>query len=183
MLKGKEIVVNSNNVYALEEKFLDDNARESLREYLRLHYGYIDGFYPFCDNLPNEKSEQTESSDDYNVENDDSGNDDWEEPDPMEKDYHVDEIVNMPVVSDLQDAPMNPIKTIIIKKPEQKETVQVSKDAIIQRYADDLYRQYADGTGNEKSIFIAELSEEYPGLDNYERYYNNAKKFFELNVL
>lgn len=61
--------------------------------------------------------------------------------------------------------------------------VQVPKDVIIQRYADDLYRQYADGTGNEKSVFIAELSEEYPGLDNYDRYYDDAKKLFELNVL
>lgn len=112
-----------------------------------------------------------------------SSNDDWGEPDPMEKDYPVEEIVDMPTMSDLQNTPMNPTKTVIIRKPVQKETVQVPKDVIIQRYADDLYRQYADGTGNEKSIFIAELSEEYPGLDNYDRYYDNAKKFFELNVL
>ena len=112
-----------------------------------------------------------------------SCNDDWGEPDPLEKDYPVEEIINMPTMSDLQNTPMNPVKTVIINKPVHKETIQVPKDVIIQRYADDLYRQYADGTGNEKSIFIAELSEEYPGLDNYKRYYYNAKKFYELNVL
>ena len=180
MLKGKEIVVNSNNVYALEEKYLDDNARESLREYLRFNYGYIDGFYPFCDNLPNDKLEKTDKNGELNVEFIDPDNDDWGEPDSMEKDYPVEEIVDMPTMSDLQYTPMNP--TRIINKPVHKETIQVPKDVIIQRYADDLYRQYADGTGNKKSIFIAELSEEYPGLDDYDRYYENAKKFFE-NVL
>ena len=32
MKKGREVVVNSNNVYALEEKYLDNNAKEGLRD-------------------------------------------------------------------------------------------------------------------------------------------------------
>ena len=80
----------------------------------------------------------------------DFDNDDWGEPDPIVKNYPVEEIVDMPTMSDLQNTPMNPIR--IINKPVHKETVQVPKDVIIQRYADDLYRQYADGTGNEKSV-------------------------------
>ena len=109
-----------------------------------------------------------------------SCNDDWEEPDPMEKDYSVEEIVDMPTMSDLQDTPMNPVR--IIRKPVHKESIHIPDDVIIQRYADDLYRQYADGTGNEKSLFIAELSEEYPGLDDYEKYYDSAKKLHDLSV-
>lgn len=151
---------------------------ESFKKFPNDDIGYIDlsvfEAYGFK-NIPVYEKETINKSD--------SDNDDWGEPDPMEKDYPIEEIVNMPTMSDVQSTPMNPVKTVIINKPVHKETVQVPKDVIIQRYADDLYRQYADGTGNEKSVFIAELSEEYPGLDNYDRYYDNAKKFFELNVL
>lgn len=68
MFKGKEIVVNSNNVYALEEKYLDSDGEEALRSYLKFNMGYIDGFYPFCDNLP----------DNNVIKKSDSG--DWGEP-------------------------------------------------------------------------------------------------------
>lgn len=54
MLKGKEIIENSNNVYALKKEDLDDKAKESLRKYLKTNYGFIDGFYPFCNNLTND---------------------------------------------------------------------------------------------------------------------------------
>ena len=35
---------------------------------------------------------------------------------------------------------------------------------------------------NEKSIFIVELSEKFPGLNDYEKYYNRAKKYHEMGV-
>ena len=66
MFKGKEIVVNSNNVYALEEKYLDSNGEEALRSYLKFNMGYIDGFYPFCDNLPdNNKIKESDPDDNW----------------------------------------------------------------------------------------------------------------------
>ena len=64
MFKGKEIVVNSNNVYALEEKYLDSDGEEALRSYLKFNMGYIDGFYPFCDNLKNNTVDKKMDSDD-----------------------------------------------------------------------------------------------------------------------
>jgi len=90
MFKGKEIVVNSNNVYALEEKYLDSYGEEALRNYLKFNMGYIDGFYPFCNNLP-----------DNNLLNEKSNNDDWGEPNSMETDYSIEEILDMPIESDL----------------------------------------------------------------------------------
>lgn len=55
--KDKEMVVNSNNVYALEEKYLDDNAKRALQSNLELNYGFVDGFYPSCNNLPDTKND------------------------------------------------------------------------------------------------------------------------------
>lgn len=106
MKKGKEIVMNSNNVYALEEKYLNNNAMEALREYLKLSCGYIDGFYPFCDNLHNNK---LEDDFDVDVEEIESNNDIWGEPDPMEKDYSIEEILEMNTVVSVQseDKKMN----------------------------------------------------------------------------
>lgn len=74
MYRGKEVVVNSNNVYALEEKYLDKSAREGLKSYLELNYGFMDGFYPFCNNLPNTSNGEN-IEDDY-----------WGEPDSLEND-------------------------------------------------------------------------------------------------
>lgn len=89
MFKGKEIVVNSNNVYALEEKYLDSYGKEELRSYLKMNMGYIDGFYPFCDNLPN---------------NDEKADpDNWGEPNFMdENQFSIEEILDMPTKSDLE---------------------------------------------------------------------------------
>lgn len=183
MFKGKEIVVNSNNVYALNEKYLDSEGEEALKSYLKFNMGYIDGFYPFCDNLPD--NSVTPKSD----------NDNWGEPNSMEKlsdgDYSLEDIVDMPVENDLvsepekltvsEDSfPMNPVKTITIKKKAQNR--EKPKDIEIQEYAETLYEQYGFGTGYEKSLFIAELSEKYPGLDDYEKYYNSAKKLHDLSV-
>ena len=183
MFKGKEIVVNSNNVYALNEKYLDSEGEEALKSYLKFNMGYIDGFYPFCDNLPD--NSVTPKSD----------NDDWGEPNSMEKldnrDYSLEDIVDMPVENDLvsepekltvsEDSfPMNPVKTITIKKKAQNR--EKPKDIEIQEYAETLYEQYGFGTGYEKSLFIAELSEKYPGLDNYGKYYDRIKLFQELGI-
>lgn len=181
MFKGKEIVVNSNNVYALEEKYLNCDGEEALRSYLKFNMGYIDGFYPFCDNLPDNSVTPK------------SGNDDWGEPNSMEKlsdgDYSLEDIVDMPIESDLvskdkmadvDNFPMNPVKTITIKKKTQNR--EKPKDVEIQEYAETLYEQYGFGTGYEKSLFIVELSEKYPGLDNYEKYYDRIKLFREMGI-
>ena len=55
-------------------------------------------------------------------------------------------------------------------------------DIEIQEYAETLYEQYGFGTGYEKSLFIAELSEKYPGLDNYEKYYDRIKLLREMGI-
>lgn len=81
MYKGQEIITNSNNVYALEEKYLNgDLVKEKLMNHLKNYYGFIDGFYPFCNNLPNK--------------------DILGEPDSMEKDYSMDEILDMPTIDE-----------------------------------------------------------------------------------
>ncbi len=131
-----------------------------------------------------------------------SDNDDWGVPNSMDKseseDYSLEDIVDMPVMSDVKtesdrnmesgnnfvtpkDNETNttilyPVKTITIKKKEQNREIPI--EVKIQSYADVLYKQYGYGTVYEKSIFIAELSEKYPGLDNYEKYYDNAKKLY-----
>lgn len=94
MKKGREVVVNSNNVYALEEKYLDNNAKEGLREYLKLSCGYIDGFYPFCDNLPDKRKVK-------NIDDDSSLDDEWGEKDNIDNNYSIEEIIDMPTMSDV----------------------------------------------------------------------------------
>lgn len=94
MKKGREVVVNSNNVYALEEKYLDNNAKEGLREYLKLSCGYIDGFYPFCDNLPDKRKVK-------NIDDDSSLDDEWGEKDNIDNNYSIEEIIDMPAMSDV----------------------------------------------------------------------------------
>ena len=118
--------------------------------------------------------------------------DDWGESNSMETEdnkFIVEEILDMPIQSDLisedKDAdvdtfPMNPVKTITIKKKEQNREIPL--DVKIQQYADDLYEQHGYGIEYEKSIFIVELSEKFPGLDDYEKYYNRAKKYHEMGV-
>lgn len=188
LYKGKEVVVNSNNVYALEEKYLNDNAKEELKSHLELNYGYLDGFYQFCNNLPNNNISK------------DTDSDDWREPIAMDiedDDFSIEEILDMPIESDLisglekstiledksVDAdtfPMNPVKTITIKKKEQNREIPL--EVKIQQYADELYEQHGYGTEYEMSIFIAELAEKFPGLDDYEKYYDSAKKLHELSI-
>lgn len=103
-----------------------------------------------------------------------SDNDVWGEHDSMQKDFSIDEISDMPTMS------ANSTKVITIKKPMQKKNMSIPDDVIIQRYADNLYKEY--GSEYEKSLFIAELSEKFPGLVDYEKYWDRAKSFYELNV-
>lgn len=175
MFKGKEIVVNSNNVYALEEKYLDSDGEEALKNYLKFNMGYIDGFYPFCDNLP-----------DNNILKEKSDTNNCGEPDPLENDFSMEEILDMPTMDAVKAQPKvsdeaNQTKAITIKKPVQKKDISIPDDVVIQRYADNLYKQY--GKESEKSMLIADISEKFPGLVDYEKYWHRAKSFFELNVL
>lgn len=123
--------------------------------------------------------------------------DNWGEPISMEKDFTIEEILDMPVESDFVseleksngsedksmdngNVSMNPIKTITIKKKTQNREIPL--ELKIQEYADRLYEQHGYGTDYEKSIFIAELAEKFPGLDDYEKYYDSAKRLFEISV-
>lgn len=118
--------------------------------------------------------------------------DDWGESNSMDiedNDFTIEEMLGMPIESDLvskdktadvDSFPMNPVKTITIKKKKQNREIPL--DIKIQEYADYLYEQHGYGTGYEKSIFIVELAEKFPGLEDYEKYYNNAKKLHDLSV-
>lgn len=109
----------------------------------------------------------------------------------------IEEILDMPVESDLisgsekstvsedksvnvDNFSMNPVKTITIKKKESYKEIPL--EIKIQQYADDLYEQHGYGTEYKKSIFIVELAEKFPGLEDYERFYDNAKKLHDLSV-
>lgn len=81
---------------------------------------------------------------------------------------------------DIDSFLVNPVKTITIKKKKQNR--EISLEVKIQQYADDLYEQHGYGTEYEKSIFIVELAEKFPGLEDYEKYYNSAKKLHDLSV-
>lgn len=118
--------------------------------------------------------------------------DDWGEPNSIDiedNDFTIEEILDMPVESglvsenksvDVDTFPINPVKVITIKKKEQNREIPL--DVKIQQYADDLYEQHGYDTEYEKSIFIAELAEKFPGLDDYEKYYDSAKKLHDLSV-
>lgn len=126
--------------------------------------------------------------------------DDWGEPNSMEtqdNNFSIEEILNMPIENDLVSEsekltvfedktadvdtfPVNPVKTITIKKKTKNR--EKPKDIEIQEYAETLYEQYGFGTKYEKSLFIAELSEKYPGLDNYEKYYDRIELFREMGI-
>jgi len=106
-----------------------------------------------------------------------TSDDDWGEPNSMEtqdNNFSIEEILNMSIESDLvsedksvdiDSFPVNPVKTITIKKKKQNR--EISLEVKIQQYADDLYEQHGYGTEYEKSIFIVELSEKFPGLNDY----------------
>ena len=98
----------------------------------------------------------------------------WGEDDSIEKNFSMEEILDIPTMSE------NPTKIITVRKPIQKKNVIIPEDAVIQRYADNLFKEY--GNEYEKSIFIAELAEKFPGLNDYEKYWDRAKSFYELSV-
>lgn len=89
MKKGKEIVTNANNIYTLNEKYLNEHTKECLKEYLIDNMGFIDGFYPFCDNLQNINKSEVDF---------DSPNQELEQ---QENNYTVEEIMDMPIMSDV----------------------------------------------------------------------------------
>ena len=114
-----------------------------------------------------------------------------------ENNFTIEEILDMPLENDLvsepekltvsedktadvDNFPMNPVKTITIKKKTQNREIPL--EVKIQQYADELYEQHGYGTEYEMSIFIAELAEKFPGLDDYEKYYDSAKKLHELSI-
>ncbi len=111
-----------------------------------------------------------------------TSDDDWGEPNSMETEdnnFTMEEILDMPIQSDLilEDKTSN---VITIKKKEQNKEIPL--EVKIQQYADDLYEQHGYGTEYEKSIFIVELAEKFPGLNDYEKYYDSAKKLHDLSV-
>lgn len=126
--------------------------------------------------------------------------DDWGEPNSMEAEennFTIEEILDMPLENDLVSEPekltvsedktadvdtfpMNPVKTITIKKKEQNKEIPL--EIKIQQYADELYEQHGYGTEYEKSIFMVELAEKFPGRNDYEEYYNSAKKLHDFSV-
>lgn len=221
MKKGKETILNSNNVYALEEQYLNESAKESLRSYLKNNYNYIDGFFGFCDNLPehepNNSVEAIESKPNYSVlvsqadlnvsestmninsveaETIDNA---WGEPDLLEHDYSINDILDMPCTNDIKaesnNEPLkannqkeynefssnisinNPIKVVSIKKSPSNEN-KIPTDILIQHEAEKLFIKYSDR--NELSLFILDLSEKFPGLDDYEKYWNYEKKMQKI---
>ena len=133
---------------------------------------------------------------------DDFENDNWGEPNSMEtgdNDFSIEEIINMPSASDLESEDKQKVKQNIEKPKDDKNTSyevptrvihmkkkeqnrEIPLDVKIQQYADDLYEQHGYGTDYDKSIFIVELAEKFPGLDDYEKYYNSAKKLHDLSV-
>ena len=109
-----------------------------------------------------------------------------------DNDFSIEEIINMPSASDLESEDKQKVKQNIEKPKDDKNTSyevptrvihmkkkeqnrEIPLDVKIQQYADDLYEQHGYGTDYDKSIFIVELAEKFPGLDDYEKYYNSAK--------
>ncbi len=148
MKKGKEVITNANNVYALNKKYLNDNTKEWFKEYLINNMGFIDGFYPFCDNLPNNNESEIA----------------FDSPDgeskQMENNYTDVEILDMPTMSELH----------ITNDLEKQKYID---DLEVQRYAEKLIKE--NGNGYAQSLFVLELMEKYPELDNYDKYWRNAK--------
>lgn len=212
MKKGKETILNSNNVYALEEQYINETAKESLRDYLKNNCNYIDGFFSFCDNLPGHEarpnnsvlatqsdlnvSESTMNNNSVEAETTDNA---WGEPDFLEHDYSINDILDMPCTNDIKaesnneslnansqighnglsdDISINnPVKVISIKKSPSNEN-KIPTDILIQHEAEKLFKKYSDR--NELSLFILDLSEKFPGLDNYEKYWAYEKKIQKI---
>lgn len=101
-------------------------------------------------------------------------------PNPEVSDIPVDEPEKSVQADSIDIAITNPVKTITIKKKVQNRETPL--DVKIQQYADDLYEQHGYGTEYEKSIFIVELAEKFSGMNDYEKYYNSAKKLHDLSV-
>lgn len=175
--RGKEVIENSSNVYALEEKNLNESAKEAYKEVLKNDYNLIDGFYSFCDNLPNNK-EVTDINTDDDTDAVNTGE--------SENDYSVEEILDMPTTSDIKSDSNNedsvPVatKVVVIKSPAKNNKTDIPENIVIQRYADELYKEH----GDTMSMFIMELTDKFTDLseDDCKEYWIKAKRYSELCV-
>ncbi|MBQ6886258.1 MAG: hypothetical protein IJN54_01935 [Lachnospiraceae bacterium] len=93
MRKGKEITVNSNNVYALEEKYINKSTKEAFIKELQIYYGFIDGFYPPTNNLSGVSKNKDKI---FGVDSDQ-----WGEPDAMH-DFSEEEMLEIPTLDEVQ---------------------------------------------------------------------------------
>ena len=190
-LKYNNFLHGSKKYKSLEEveKLYKECIRynESFKDFPNDNIDYLDlsVFKKYGFNIPIYESKKSNN-------NKFTSDDDWGEPNSMEtqdNNFSIEEILNMPIESDLvsedksvdiDSFPVNPVKTITIKKKKQNREIPL--EVKIQQYADDLYEQHGYGTEYEKSIFIVELAEKFPGLEDYEKYYNSAKKLHDLSV-
>ncbi|MSS11761.1 hypothetical protein FYJ38_24450 [Clostridium sp. WB02_MRS01] len=84
----------------------------------------------------------------------------WGEPDPMENNYTVEEMLDMPTMSEIHIS-------------DDLEKQKYIDELEVQRYAEKLIQE--NGNSYAQSLFVLELMEKYPGLDNYDKYWRNAK--------
>ena len=61
---------------------------------MKLSCGYIDGFYPFCDNLPDKGKVK-------NIDDESSLDDEWGEKDNIDNNYSIEEIIDMSAMNDV----------------------------------------------------------------------------------
>lgn len=61
----------------------------------------------------------------------------------------------------------------------KSKEVHIPLDIKIQRYADKLLE---DDNNYPKSMFLLDLAEKFPELDDYEKYYRRAIMYRQLNI-
>lgn len=107
----------------------------------------------------------------------------WGEPDSLSEDYSVERILDMSVVNEVIEKENPDVdfhnKVVTIQKPIKSKEVQIPLDIEIQRYADKLLE---DDNNYPKSMFLLDLAEKFPELDDYKKYYRRAKMYRELNI-
>ena len=173
MKKGKETILNSNNVYALEEQYINETAKESLRDYLKNNCNYIDGFFSFCDNLPEHESNNSDEAIEANPK---VSGVNYVKAESNNESLKANSQIGHNGLSD--DISINkPVKVISIKKSPSNEN-EIPTDILIQHEAEKLFKKYSDR--NELSLFILDLSEKFPGLNDYEKYWDYEKKMQKI---
>lgn len=107
----------------------------------------------------------------------------WGEPDALSEDYSVERILDMPIMNEVIEKENSDIdfynKIVTIQKPVKSKEVHIPLDIKIQRYADKLLE---DDNNYPKSMFLLDLAEKFPELDDYEKYYSRAKMYRQLNI-